>query len=133
MPPVPVLRVGQAAAIDLFGNGQADVTVTEAKVSAPVDGRERLVVTIDIKLVRAGDPVTGGPENFRFRDNTKAIHEARTSEEKASPQLKSVNLAVTGQESHGRLFFDVPAGAAGGGYVQLMTGSLVHAIWQIPA
>ncbi|MGC5330414.1 hypothetical protein [Micromonospora sp. DT62] len=129
-PPVPVLRLGQEAAIDLFGNGLASVTVTGADLSPRAAGREYLVVTVDIKLLKAGKPVTGGPENFIFRDNAKATHPAQVSDQAASPQLRSVNFTTVGQASHGRLFFDVPTGTASGGYVQLVTGNLVHAVWQ---
>ncbi|MEH1098375.1 hypothetical protein [Micromonospora sp. CPCC 205561] len=129
--PVPVLRLGQEAAIDLFGDGLASVTVTGADLSPQAAGREHLVVSVDITLVKAGKPVTGGPENFIFRDNAQATHPAQVSDQAASPRLKSVNFTAVGQASHGRFFFDVPTGAASGGYVQLVTGRLVHAVWQI--
>ena len=38
---------------------------------------------------------------------------------------------MAGQASHGTFFFDVPTGTASGGHVQLVTGNLVHAVWQI--
>ncbi|MFG2011599.1 hypothetical protein ACGFNF_21290 [Micromonospora sp. NPDC048868] len=129
-PPVPVLRLGQDAAIDLFGNGLAGVTVTGAELSPQAAGREHLVVTVDIKLLKAGKPVTGGPENFVFRDNAQATHPAQVSDQAASPRLRAVNFTTVGQASHGRFFFDVPKGTASGGYVQLVTGKLVHAVWQ---
>ena len=130
-PPVPVLRPGQEAAIDLFGNGRATVTVTRADLSPSAGGRERLVVTVDIALLKAGKPVTGGPENFGFRDNAQVTHPAQVSDEVAAPRLTTTTFTTAGQTSHGRVFFDVPAGSASAGHVQLMTGNLVHAVWRI--
>ncbi|MEU1752603.1 hypothetical protein ABZ436_08120 [Micromonospora matsumotoense] len=131
VPPVAVLRLGQEAAIDLLGDGQAGVTVTGADLSPPAAGREHLIVTVDIRLLKAGKPVTGGPENFIFRDNAQATHPAQVSAQVAAPPLESTDFSTAGQASHGRFFFDVPTGTANGGHVQLVTGKLVHAMWQI--
>ncbi|MEV4847897.1 hypothetical protein AB0K20_32435 [Micromonospora matsumotoense] len=130
-PPIAVLRLGQQAAIDLWGNGQASVTVTAADLSPPAAGRENLVVTVDIRLLKAGKPVTAGPENFIFRDTAQATHPAQVSAQVAAPQLTSTAFTTAGQASHGRVYFDVPTGTANGGHVQLVTGKLVHAMWQI--
>jgi len=127
--PVPVLKVGQPAAIDLFGDGQATITVAAIELSKLDDGNDRLVVTIDMLLNKAGKPITGGPENFRFRDKGSVMHKARTDEQTLPPGLPSLNFTTTGQAAHGRLFFDVPTGSAAGGHIQLMTGALVHAVW----
>lgn len=129
--PVPVLNIGQPAAIDLFGDGQATVTVAATELSRLDNENERLVVTIDIQLIKAGKPITGGPENFRFRDKGSLLHQAQTDEQSFPPQLPSISFTTTGQSAHGRLYFDVPAGSAAGGHVQLMTGALVHAVWTV--
>jgi len=130
-PPIPVLKVGDPAAIDLFGDGQATITVAATELSNLPDGKDRLVVTIDILLNKAGKPIAGGPENFRFRDAGKVMYKAQTSEQAFPPELPSVNFTTAGQKAHGRLFFDVPAGSAAGGHIQLMTGALVHAVWSV--
>ncbi|HZM76618.1 MAG TPA: hypothetical protein VFC19_12875 [Candidatus Limnocylindrales bacterium] len=128
--PVPVLRIGQPAAIDLFGDGRATITVATTELSK-LDNGDRLVVTIDILLNKAGKPISGGPENFRFRDADSVLHNALTDERAFPPQLPSVTLTTAGQAVHGRLYFDVPAGSAAGGHIQLMTGALVHAVWAV--
>jgi hypothetical protein len=128
-PLVPVLKTGEQTAIDLFGDGQASVTLAATKLSTLPGGKDRLVATIDIVLTKAGQPVTGGPENFRFLDGKKALHDAQISESEFPPGLPSVTFATSGQKSHGRIYFDVPAGSVSGGYLQLMTGGLVHAVW----
>jgi hypothetical protein len=135
--PVSVLGVGESFGADLKGDGHATITVTAAEVStlsttalsAPAAGRVRLVVTVAILLDKAGDPITGGPENFRFRDAPGTIHKAQTGAFR--PALPSVSLTTTGQRTSGKFFFDIPAGSAKGGYLQLMTGNLVHALWRL--
>ncbi|MBB5868752.1 hypothetical protein F4553_002131 [Allocatelliglobosispora scoriae] len=128
--PVSVLGVGDSFGADLRGDGHATITVTEVSaVPAAAPGRVRLVVTVAILLDKAGDPITGGPENFRFRDAPGTVHKAQTGA--LRPALPSVSLTTTGQRSGGKLFFDIPAGSAKGGYLQLMTGNLVHALWKV--
>jgi hypothetical protein len=127
--PIPVLKVGQPAAIDLLDDGQATITIAAADVSRLDDTSDRVVVTVDILLNKAGRPVTGGPENFRFRDKGSGMHQARTDEQALAPTLPSTSFTASGQAAHGRLFFDVPSGSASGGHIQLMTGALVHAVW----
>jgi hypothetical protein len=138
-PPVPVLRVGEAFTADLFGNGKATITVADMEISGrsipddpPVAGDTvHLVVTIKILLDRAGDPLAGGPGNFRFRDSAATVHTARTSNAAFPPELAQVNLVTAGQQAQGRVFFDVPRESVGGGHIQLMTGRLVHAVWRV--
>lgn len=130
-PPLPVLKVGEPAAIDLLGDGRATVTVAAAELSKLDGTSDRLVVTIDILLNKAGKPITGGPENFRFRDKDSGMYQAQIDDKSFPPQLASISLTTTGQSAHGRLYFDVPAGNAEGGHIQLMTGALVHAVWTL--
>lgn len=138
-PPVPILKVGDGFTADLLGNGQATITVTGAEVSGrsipgdpPATGDVvHLVVSVKILLDRAGAPVEGGPANFRFRDSNATVHSARTSGTAFPPELAPVNLVTAGQEAHGRVFFDVPSEAVGGGHIQLMTGRIVHALWRV--
>ncbi|MEV0458983.1 hypothetical protein [Catellatospora methionotrophica] len=129
--PVPMLGVGESFGADLRGDGHATITVTAAEVSTLSPDRVRLVVTVAILLDKAGDPITGGPENFRFLDTARAFYKAKTNTDMSGPALPSVPLTTTGQRSGGRFFFDLPATSARGGYLQLMTGNLVHAIWKI--
>jgi len=131
LPPLPVLKVGEPAAIDLRGDGQATITITAAQLSKLDATSDRLVLTVDILLNKAGAPVKGGPDNFRFRDKSASMYRPQTSEQVFPPQLPSLDLTTTGQSAHGRLFFDVPAGSATGGHVQLMTGALVLAVWGV--
>jgi hypothetical protein len=126
--PVPVLKVGQPASIDLIGNGQATVTIATTELSKLDDGSDRLVVTVEILLNKAGKPITGGPENFRFRDKDAVLHKAQVD---GAQPLASVSFTTSGQTTQGRLYFDVPAGSAAGGHIQLMTGALVHAVWSV--
>ncbi|HEX6686191.1 MAG TPA: hypothetical protein VF062_25685 [Candidatus Limnocylindrales bacterium] len=127
-PPVPILKVGDPAALDLFGDGQATVTIAATERTTQPD---RLVVTIDLVLNKAGKPITGGPHNFVFRDAGSEMHKAQTSADAFPPELLPVAFTTAGQRSHGRLYFDVPAGSVAGGYIQLVTGALVHAVWKI--
>jgi hypothetical protein len=136
--PVPILHVGESFAADLFGDGQATITIATTQLSertvpgeATSAGNVRLVVTVDIVLNKAGNPITGGPENFVFLDSSNVLHPSRVSQQVFPPALARVNLSTTGQHAGGKLFFDVPAGSVAGGHVQLVTGRLVHAVWQI--
>src|SRR5688572_29731055 len=124
-PAIPSLAVGAPTGIDLLGDGKATVTVMAAEMGSP------LVVTIKIRLDKAGKPVTGGPENFRFRDVKDAMHTARTDAAAFAPALPPVNLTTDGQEAFGKVVFDVAPEVAKGGHLQLMTGRLVHAVWKI--
>lgn len=124
--PVPVLPVGSGMPIDLIGNGHATVTVVAAETAEGAP----LVVTVAIKLDKLGKPLAGGPENFRFLDATRQLHEARTDPAHA-PALGPVNLTAAGQEVSGKVLFDVTPEQAKGGRLQLMTGRLVHAIWKL--
>ncbi len=126
MPPIPVLAVGTAMPIDLLGDGHATVTVVTAEAAAG----SPLVVTVKITLDKVGKPLTGGPENFRFRDAGEQIHPART-DAAYGPALPPVNLTAAGQEVTGKVLFDVTPEQAKGGHLQLMTGRLVHAVWKI--
>ncbi len=134
-----MLKVGEAFAADLMGNGLATITVSEVEVTdRPVSGDPplagdivHLVVTVRILLDRPGSPLAGGPANFRFRDADATMHTARTSEAAFAPGLAPVDLTTAGQQAAGRLFFDVPPDSVGGGHIQLVTGRLVHAVWRL--
>jgi hypothetical protein len=121
------MAVGDGAPIDLLGDGHATITVVDAVVAAG----QPLVVSLRIKLDKAGQPVVGGPENFRFRDANQAMYEARTDASAFAPAFTEVNLTTAGQEVYGKVLFDVTPELARGGHLQLMTGRLVHAVWQI--
>lgn len=124
--PVPVLKVGDPFTADLLGDGQATITVVGTEVSGA-----QLVVTVKVMLNKAGEPVTGGPENFLFKDSTNVIYRARTSNDAYPPELASVDLATTGQQLEGKIIFDVPAELVAGGQIQLITGRMVHALWKV--
>ncbi|GIH05772.1 hypothetical protein Rhe02_38390 [Rhizocola hellebori] len=126
-PPIPVLAVGEAAPIDLLGDGHATITVLDAAIAAG----QPLVVSVRITLDKAGKPIAGGPENFRFRDANQAMYEARTDAATFAPAFAQVNLTTAGQEAYGKMVFDVTPELARGGHVQLMTGRLVHAVWRL--
>lgn len=130
-PPVPVLKVGEPFSADLQGDGQATITVAEAVLSKLDGVSDRLVVTVDIRLNKAGKPITGGPENFHLRDKDSTMHKAQIDEQAFPPRLPSVSFTTAGQSAHGRLYFDVPAGNTEGGVIQLMTGVIVHAVWTL--
>jgi hypothetical protein len=145
-PPVPVLDIGDPFVVDLFGNGQATVTLVATEIStassgtataspgtsgAPDAGSAKLVATIEMVLDRAGDPVTAGPNNFLFRDSDAKFHRARTDAASHPPGLPTVEMATSGQRSFGKVVFDVDAGWIDGGQIQLMAGRLVLAIWQV--
>ncbi|WP_162908280.1 hypothetical protein [Allorhizocola rhizosphaerae] len=138
-PPVPVLKVGEAFTADLLGNGQATIAVSNVELSgrsipgdAPVTGElVHLVVTVKILLDRAGRPIAGGPDNFRFRDAAATVHTARTNNAVFPPELGRVDLVAPGQQSEGRVYFAVPRDAVGGGHIQLTTGRIVHALWRV--
>lgn len=131
-PPIPVLKVGEPAAIDLFGDGQVTVTVASAEAIEDEDtGRVRLVAAITITLDKAGDAVSGGPENFGFLDANQEMHPARTSRDAFPPELTTASFTTDGQQEQGKVFFEVPAEAVAGGHIQLMTGALVHAVWRV--
>lgn len=136
--PVPILHIGDAFAADLFGDGQATITITATELSNQTasgepssPGNVHLVVTVDVVLDKAGKPITGGPENFVFLDASKALHSARTSQQAFPPALARADLTTTGQHASGKVFFDVPAGSVAGGRIQLVTGRLIHAVWQL--
>lgn len=122
--PVPMLKVGEPFAADLLGDGQATITVLATEVSAA-----QLIVKVKVLLNKAGKPVTGGPENFEFLDSGKLLYRPTTN---GSPdELASVSLATTGQQIEGKIVFGVPPAQVAGGYLHLVTGQLVHAIWKI--
>lgn len=124
--PVPMLKVGDSFTADLLGDGQATITVVATEVVAA-----QLVVTVKVLLNKAGKPVTGGPENFLFKDSTNVIYRARTSKDAFPPELVSADLATTGQRLEGKIVFDVPAELVAGGRIQLITGRMVHALWRV--
>jgi len=126
-PPIPILAVGAPMGLDLLGDGKATITLLAADMAAG----SPLVVTIKIRLDKAGKPITGGPENFRFRDAKDAMYTARTDAAAFAPALPPVNLTTQGQEAFGKVVFDVTPELAKGGHLQLMTGRLVHAVWKI--
>jgi hypothetical protein len=135
---VPILHIGDSFAADLFGDGQATVTITATQLSNETvsgeptsPGTVRLVATVDVVLNKAGKPITGGPENFVFLDASKALYPARTSQQAFPPALARADLTTTGQHASGKVFFDVPTGSVAGGRIQLVTGRLVHAVWQL--
>jgi hypothetical protein len=146
-PPVPVLDIGDPFVVDLFGNGQATVTLVAAEVSTassdptgtppkeaaalPAEDSARLVATIEMVLDRAGDPVVAGPNNFLFRDTDANFHRARTDAVSHPPELRTAVLATTGQRGSGKVVFDVDPRTIDGGQIQLMAGRLVLAIWRV--
>ncbi|HZN17537.1 MAG TPA: hypothetical protein VFB84_05005 [Micromonosporaceae bacterium] len=137
--PVPVLKVGEAFAADLLGDGRATVAIVATEVSAvrraddpsAPAGRVQLVAMVKIVLDKAGKPILGGPRNFIFRDAKSALHPARTSREAFPPELMAVNFTTAGQHADGKIVFDVPPDLVAGGQIQLVTGQLVHAIWSV--
>jgi len=129
--PVPILKVGDPFAVDLLGDGQATVTVLATEVSASAKEDVRLVVTVRIVLNKAGNPITGGPENFRFRDRGAHFYQPQTSAQTFAPELVPVNLTTAGQQANGKLFFEMPADSVTGGHIQLVSGRLVHALWKV--
>jgi hypothetical protein len=126
-PPVPVLDIGDAFVVDLFGNGQATVTL----VATELPTESELIATIEMVLDRAGDPVTAGPNNFLFRDGDAKFHRARTDARSHPPELPTMVMTTTGQRSFGKVVFDVDASWIAGGQIQLMAGRLVLAIWRV--
>ena len=123
---MPVMAVGEPTGSTCSATARHDHGGGRAS-----GGGQPLVVTIKIKLDKAGKPIAGGPENFRFRDAKQAMHEARTDAAAFAPALAPVNLTTDGQEAFGKLLFDVAPELAKGGHLQLMTGRLVHAVWKI--
>lgn len=137
--PVPVLKVGEAFTVDLLGEGQANVTVVAAEVSAgrlaadpsAPQGKVQLVVTVKIALNKAGKPIMGGPKNFIFRDTGSMLHPARTNRGAFPPDLVAVNFTTAGQQTSGKIVFDVAADLVDGGQIQLVSGQLVLAVWSV--
>jgi hypothetical protein len=119
--------VGQPAPIDLLGDGHATITIVDAVAAAG----QPLVVSIKITLDKAGQPVVGGPANFRFRAANQTMYDARTDAAAFAPALAEVNLTTAGQEAYGKVLFDIAPDQVTGGQLQLMTGRLVHAVWKI--